>query len=179
MPTRLLNHLLIPLTLVSMLLAGCSPSSEGSAPTDFLFMMDVSSPEDLADCPVNINIRIDAKGRGQYDFYDTECAIVYDSNDVVAYKSEQILKSGKLKLSAAELKGLWEAIEQNNFFDLTEDYRMAMGLSYAFLMVKANGQQHIVDNIGMEVPEVKAIVEATDAIMPEGIHLDYGEGYLP
>ena len=35
------------------------------------------------------------------------------------------------------------------------------------------------DNIGMEVPEIRAIVEATNAVMPEGVDLDYGEGYLP
>jgi hypothetical protein len=60
-----------------------------------------------------------------------------------------------------------------------DDYRMAMGLSCAFILIEADGDRHIVDNIGMEVPEVRAIVEATDAIMPEGIELGYGEGFLP
>jgi len=36
-----------------------------------------------------------------------------------------------------------------------------------------------VDNIGVEVPEIKAIVEATNTIMPEGVNLDYGEGFVP
>jgi hypothetical protein len=37
----------------------------------------------------------------------------------------------------------------------------------------------MVDNIGVEVPEVRAIVDATDSIMPEGVELDYGEGFPP
>jgi hypothetical protein len=82
-------------------------------------------------------------------------------------------------LSAVELEGLWEAINQNNFFELREDYRMAIGSSYAFIMVEVDGNRHIIDNIGMEVPEVRAIIEATDDILPEGINLDYGEGYMP
>ena len=91
----------------------------------------------------------------------------------------QVIKSGKIKLSNAELEGLWDAINQNNFFNLTDDYRMSMGFSYAFIMVKADGRQHIVDNIGMEVAEIRAIVEATDAVMPEAINLVYREGFLP
>jgi len=176
MSTRFLKPLLI---LVTISLAGCSPNSISNVPADFSFVMDVSSAEDLADCPVNVNIHIDARGIGQYDYYDTECAIVYDTNHIVTYKQGQILKSGELKLSATELEGLWNAIEQNNFFGLTEDYRMEMGFSYAFIMVEANGQTHIVDNIGMEVPEMRAIVEATNALMPEDVNLEYGEGFIP
>ena len=179
MSTRFLKHLLVLLTLGLISLAGCSSNNIGNVPADFSFVMDVSSAEDLADCPVNINIRIDARGRGQYDYYDTECAIVYDTNHIVTYKQGQILKSGELKLSAVELEGLWNAIEQNNFFGLTEDYRMEMGFSYAFIMVEANGQTHIVDNIGMEIPEMRAMVEATNALMPEDVSLEYGEGFNP
>jgi hypothetical protein len=179
MPTRFLKRPLILLSLATALVAGCSPNTNGSVPSDFLFTMDVKSAGDFEGCAVNVNIRIDAKGGGKYETYDTDCAIVYDTNHIVTYKREQIIEKGKFKLSDTELKGLWDAINQNNFFTLTEDYRMAMGFSYAFILIEADGGRHVVDNIGMEVPEVRAIVEATDAIMPEGIELDYGEGFLP
>ena len=56
---------------------------------------------------------------------------------------------------------------------------MEIGLSYAFVVVQADGQRHIVDNIGMEVPEMRAIMEATDAILPKEVNLEYGDGHTP
>ena len=140
--------------------------------------MDVKSAKDFEGC-VNVNIRIDANGKGRFDVYDTGCAIEFETNDMVTYKSGKIIEKGQFKLSGSELEELWNAINENNFFSLTEDYRMSMGFSYTFIMVEADGHQHIVDNIGIEVPEVKALVEATDTVMPEGVALDYGEGFLP
>jgi len=168
----------ISLMLSIMVVTGCAKTVAADIPSDFLFVMDVGSVEYPSDC-VNLNIRIVATGQGRYEYYDTDCTIVFDSNHVVTYNRGQVVKSGRLKLNASELEQLWEALSQNNFFDLKEDYRMEMGFSYAFIMIEANGRTHIVDNIGMEVPEIRAIVEATDALMPEGVNLDYGEGYLP
>ena len=141
--------------------------------------MDVKSARDTEGCPVNIYIKINSNGRGKYEYYDTGCAIEYDSNHVVTHKWSKVVKTGSLKLNEAELELLWDVVNQTNFFNLTEDYRMAMGLSYAFIMVQADGGRHIVDNIGMEVPEIRRLVQATNAIMPEGVTLEYGERLLP
>jgi hypothetical protein len=171
-----INFLLI---LSALLIVGCSSNSTTDIPTDFLFLMDVKSAGDFDGCPVNVNIRIDSKGKGRYETYDTDCAIEYDLNHMVTYPRNRVVDKGQFKLSATQLEELWKSINENDFFNLTDDYRMAMGFSYAFIVVEADGQRHVVDNIGMEVPEIKAIVEATDAVMPEDIDLDYGEGYLP
>ena len=141
--------------------------------------MDVKSAGEFDGCAVHVNIRINADGRGRYETYDSDCAIEYDTNHMVTYTPGQVIEKDEFKLKDAALESLWEAIVDNNFFYLTEDYRMAIGFSYAFVVVEANGKRHMVDNIGMEVPEVKAIVEATNAVMPEGVNLEYGEGFLP
>lgn len=175
MKKAFLNALLI---LGVLFIAGCSSNTISSVPSDFLFIMDVQKVGDFEDCPVNVNLRIDAHGSGKYEAYDTDCAIQYDLNHMFTYKQSQVLETGNFKLSDAELKGLWNSINQNNFFNLTDDYRMEIGFSYAFIVVKADGQQHIVDNIGMEVPEIRVIIEAADAVMPEGVSLDYGNGFV-
>ena len=56
---------------------------------------------------------------------------------------------------------------------------MAICHSYAFIMIEANGQRHQIDNIGMEAPEIRALVEVMNTLMPGGINLEYGEGYMP
>lgn len=170
--------LIILLLLNVFLFTGCSTNSTANVPSDFLFLMDVKSAGDFEGC-VNINIRIDSKGKGRYDVYDTGCAIEFDSNHMVTYQRSHVIEKGKFKLSDNELERLWDAINENNFFTLSGDYRMSMGFSYAFVVVEANDQRHIVDNIGVEVPEIRAIVETTNAIMPKGVSLDYGEGFLP
>ena len=173
------RYLVVFLALSAVIAVGCSTITTRDVPSDFFFIMDVGSAEDTADCPINIHIRLDANGRGKYTYYDTGCAIEYDTNDMVTYKAAQVLKSGKLKVSGTELDQLWHVINENKFFELNADYRMEIGYSYAFIMVEADSRRHIVDNIGMEVPEVRAIVEATNAVMPEGVTLEYGEGYIP
>ena len=127
----------------------------------------------------HVHIIIDSEGRGQFEVYDSEGVIHYDQNDIVTYDKDQVLITGKFNLTPDEQERLWTAIQQNQFFDLTDDYRMSIGHSYAFIMIEADGKKHIVDNIGMEVQEVMALVEATDAIVPEELDLDYGEGYVP
>lgn len=179
MIARFFKYSAIILMLGMLLIAGCLPDNISSVPSDFLFVMDVKSAGEFEECAVNVNIRIDARGRGRYETYDTNCAIEFDSNHMVTYKRSQVLETGRFRLTDTELEQLWNAINENNFFRLTEDYRMEMGLSYAFIMVEADGRRHIVDNIGMEAPEMRAIVKATDIVMPEEINLDYGEGYLP
>jgi len=172
-------NLLFLLILGTGFVSGCVTKGISPVPSDFLFIMDVKSAGDFEGCAVNVNIRIDADGNGRYETYDTDCAIQFDTNHMVTYDHNQVITNGQFQLSASELEQLWSAINDNNFFTLTDDYRMAMGFSYAFIVVQVNGEQHIVDNIGMEVPEVRAIVEATDAILPEGVGLDYREGFMP
>jgi hypothetical protein len=171
------KNLLVLLILGVILGTGCATKNLSAVPADFSFVMDARSAE--AGNANNVHIKITAKGEGQYDYYDTRGAIRYDLNHMVTYEADQILKSSKFKLSQAELKQLWQAINQNNFFELRGDYRMEIGLSYAFVVVQADGQRHIVDNIGMEVPEMRAIMEATDAILPKGVNLEYGDGHTP
>jgi hypothetical protein len=156
---------------------GLIPEDEkekGGIPADFLLILDADS----ADKPVhNVNIRINAQGEGRYERYDTGGVIRGDENDMVTYDTEQVVEAGEFSVSEDALRGLWEAIEENRFFELTGDYRMAMGFSYAFIVVEADGRKHQVFNIGMEVPEIRAIVEATDRVLPEGVDLAYREGY--
>jgi len=177
MAARLSKYPVILLILVTILITGCSTNQTSSIPPDFEFMMDVGRPE--TGSATNINIRINAQGEGRFEYYDTGGVIQYDLNDVITYKADQVLDSGKFKLSNAELNELWEAINDYRFFELTDDYRMALGSSYAFILLEADGRRHMVDNIGMEVPEIRELVEATDAIMPEGVDLYYGKGFVP
>ena len=174
----LYKYLVILFTLVVAFFAGgCSADQNTSVPAGFFFVMDVQS--DNKEAAQNINIRVNAKGEAEFEIYDTGGVIQYDLNDMVTYDAEQIVETGKFDLSDAGLEKLWNAINDNKFFELTEDYRMAIGYSYAFIMIEADGQRHQVDNIGMEIPEIRALVEAIDTIMPEGVNLEYGEGYVP
>lgn len=127
----------------------------------------------------DVNIQINATGEGRYERYDTGGVIHQDENDVVTYERSQVVEVGRFKLSEDDLRRLWKEISKNNFFSLTEDYRMQIGSSYAFILVEADGRKHQVFNIGMEVPEIRAIVETTALVLPKGVKLQYGVGYIP
>jgi len=173
---RRFKHLVILFVLGTLLTSGCSMDNTDSFPSDFSFLMDARSAD--KETALNINVRINAKGNAEYDLYETGGAIRYDLNDIVMYDANQVVSSGTFKLSKAELTQLWDAINTNRFFDLEDAYQMALGHSYAFIMIEANGKKHKVDNIGVELPEVRALVEAVSAFMPEGMELEYGEGYI-
>ena len=79
------------LILCTLLIVGCSSNNISNVPADFLIIMDVRSAGDFDGCAVNVNIRIDAKGRGNYEAYDTDCAIEYDSNHMVTYQRSQVI----------------------------------------------------------------------------------------
>jgi len=169
------QHLVVLSVFCMMLMGGCSQA--GVVPSDFEFIMDVRSSE--VGTAQHINIRINERGEVRFAYYDTGGVIQYDTNDIVIYESDQVVKAGEFDLTEAELSRLWEAINENRFFELTADYRTAIGGSYAFILIKADGKRHKVDNIGMEVPEIRALVEATHAILPDVVDLEYGEGYRP
>jgi hypothetical protein len=162
------------------LTSGCSDEdSPRQVPSDFDFMLDVRSVDESLAGNIHVNVRLDARGRGQFEYYDSGNGIAYDLNEVVIYDASQVLKKGKFELTDEELRQLWEILNQNHFFELKEQYQMALGQSYAFIKVEANGKRYMVDNIGMQVPEIKAIVEGIGALLPEEIKFEYGEGVTP
>jgi hypothetical protein len=172
-----LKNLIIRTIPLLILAAGCSANEKSPIPVDFYFMMDVGAAEPGS--ALNLNIEIDAGGRGRYSIYDSGGVIRYDQNDMVTYERKQVLKKGEFELGKSEMRQLWDVIDGNHFFDLTDDYRMAIGSSYAFILIEADGRKLMVDNIGMEVPEIRALVDATAALLPEGVDVEYGEGYVP
>ena len=171
------KYLFILITMLVTATSVCPPGNKAGVPSDFVLILDVTAMENgLAH---NVNIRITADGRGHYERYNTEGVIQSDTAGMVIYGAEQIVDTGKFQLSDAELIQLWRTINDNNFFELEGDYRMAIGYSYAFLKVDANGQSHQVFNIGMEIPEIRAIVEAIKILLPTGVNIEYGEGFTP
>jgi hypothetical protein len=148
----------------------------GSAPADFTLTLDARRAGDPD--AQHVAIRIDAGGEGEYDIYDSGGVIHQDQQDRVIYGADQVIDTGSLALDATALERLWKAIEESRFFDLTGDYRMQIGLSYAFIAVQAAGRRHQVFNIGMEVPAIREIVETVDALLPDGIGVEYGEGFV-
>jgi hypothetical protein len=67
---------------------------------------------------------------------------------------------------------LWKTINDNHFFELDQNYQMAIGHSYAFIKVDADGQSHQVFNIGMEVPEIRAFVEVIQTLLPAEVNVE-------
>jgi hypothetical protein len=157
--------------------SGCFTAGADAIPSDFTLVVDVES----ADSGVvqNVNIRIDAKGEGRYERYETGGVVRGDTNDMVTYSPDQIVETGEFRVSKDELVQVWKTIEKQRFFELTEDYRMAMGFSYAFIVVPAHGRRHQVLNLGRAVPEIQAVVEAIGGVLPAGVDVVYREGFLP
>ncbi len=165
------------LITVLLFLSACATKSAENIPSDFYMMMDVHAVD--RQTARNINIRIQAAGTVEYDIYETGGVIKYDENDIVTYDQGQIVRDGTFMLTGTQVKRLWEAIEEIQFFELSEKYQMEIGYSYAFILIEANGQTHTVDNIGMEVPEMRFLVETVADLMPDDIEFAYGEGYIP
>ncbi len=165
------------LFLVLLALASaCSMNRPAVLPSDFSLVMDVRTSEGGRSS--NIHVTIDSKGRGRFEVYDSEGVHRYDQNGILTYDEDRVSSQGEFDLSSDDQQTLWTAIQGNRFFDLTDDYRMAIGHSFAFIMIEAEGKTHIVDNIGMEVPQVRALVAATDAVVPDELTLEYGDGYI-
>lgn len=165
-----LRYLLILITLLLSTTIGCSTGNEGLTPSDFVLIMDIRVADD--DLAQNVNIRINADGRGEYERYNTSGTIQQDSDGMVTYGTDQIVDTGKFRLSDTDLMQLWKTLNDNHFFDLEEDFQMALGHSYDFIKVHANGQRHQVFNIGMAVPEMRAIVEFIQTLLPADVNVD-------
>lgn len=166
----------VVLTII-VLLSGCTQNPESPIPSDFYFMLDVRSADPGS--TQNIHIQIDASGEGTYQYYDTGGVIQYSPDHVVTFDNNQVVRDGAFRCSQTELARLWQAILDQQFFSLADDYEMALGHSYAFLLVQADGQKHMVNNIGMEVPEIREVVESSQVLLPAGVEIEYGEGYIP
>ena len=130
----------IVLALCLVTAAGCSTASMRGVPADFRFVMDAGSAASATG--QNVNIRIDARGQGRYEVYDTGGSIEFDEDNMVVYKRAQVVKAGRFKLQEQELRQLWELVIKQNFFALTGDYRMEIGSAFAFVMVEAEGRRH-------------------------------------
>jgi hypothetical protein len=175
-PKRIFILVLFGLILTS----GCSGKDSPSyVPSDFALMMDVRSADDNPQGNIHVNIRIDARGKGRIEYYDSGNSINYDPNNIITYQASQVVKSAKFNLTTEKLERLWDILNDHGFFELNENYQRALGHSFAFIMVEANGEKHMVDNIGMEVPEIKSIVEAIETLLPPDINFEYGEGFTP
>jgi hypothetical protein len=166
----------VVLTII-VLLSGCTQNPESPIPSDFYFMLDVRSADPGS--TQNIHIQIDASGEGTYQYYDTGGVIQYSPDHVVTFDNNQVVRDGAFRCSQTELARLWQAILDQQFFSLADYYEMALGHSYAFPLVQADGQKHMVNNIGMEVPEIREVVESSQVLLPAGVEIEYGEGYIP
>jgi hypothetical protein len=178
MPLR--QPILILVLICLAATSGCAGRATTSpVPSDFAFVMDVRAAKSDLGGNIHVNVRIDASGKGRFEYYDSDGSISYDLNDMVTYDASQVVKSGKFKLTNEQLEQLWDLLNENRFFALEEHSQMALGYSFAFILVEANGSKHSVNNIGIEVPEIKAIVEGTRMILPAEISFEYGKGVKP
>lgn len=168
---------LLPATILFLLILlsvlSCTPQ-ESMVPSDFSLLVNVRSAHGFTN---HYHIQIDANGQGKYTLYDTGGTIEYDTDGMIKVPITRIIETGKFELSQSQLSKLQRALEKNGFFALERDYQMALGYSFAFIHATMDGQEHTVDNIGMEVPELRAIVSAVQDVLPAKIKLDYGEGY--
>ena len=167
------------LLALSLVLNGaCTPREKPAAiPADFVFVLDARARENQPRGSQHFHILIDSHGAGRFDGYNPKGVLHYDMNKMVTYDPSQVVRTGTFELTNKELNRIINLLDENHFFTLKENYQMELGDSYAFLMVQMNGQKHIVDNIGMEVPEIRAIVEGVNILLPDEIDLQYGKGF--
>lgn len=153
--------------------SGCTALSPRGVPPDFMFILDARSPGEQA--AQHLFIRINARGQGHFERYNTGGLTRHDEGGMVVYDSDQVVETGDFELRGEQVKQLWQAIKENNFFQLRGDYRMAIGCYYAFVMIEADGQTHQIDNAGMEVTEIRAVVEKVRSMLPAGVALRYSD----
>jgi len=156
----------------------CTPKEKpASIPSDFVFVLDARGRQNHPRGSPHFHILIDSQGAGRFEGYDPQGVLHYDMNKMVTYDPSQVVRAGTFELTNKELNRLIALLDDNDFFALKESYQMELGDAYAFIMVRMNGRQHIVDNIGMDVPAIGAIVEGVNALLPDEIDLQYGKGF--
>ena len=166
---------LVALSMVAS--SGCTAPPARSVPPDFTFILDAHSPEGKT--LLYMRIKINSEGEGHFERYDTGVSIGLGQDGTVVLEIDQLVDTGGFLLREHQVDELWQTIDEHDFFQLTGDYRMAIGYSYAFIRIEADGQSHQVFNIGMEVPEIRAIVEEVSSILPSDVVLVYGGGPWP
>jgi hypothetical protein len=167
--------LLVIAVLSVIQLIGCTGKETG-IPDDFSFLINVRSTQGYTN---HYHIEIDSLGKGSYILYDTEGSIEYKTDGMIVVPLFKTIERGKFDLTQQQLSSLLRVVEENSFFTLEEAYQMSLGHSFAFIAVTLDGQTHQVDNIGMEVPELRAIVSGVQGLLPARINIDYGEGFVP
>jgi hypothetical protein len=176
MKQRLITWVLLALCFI--LTEACAPKEKpASIPADFVFVLDARGRQNHPRGSMHFHIVIDAQGAGRFEDYDPHGVLHYDMNKMVTHDPSQIVRTGTFRLTNKELDRIVTLLDENDFFALKESYQMELGDAYAFIMVQMNSQQHIVDNIGMEVPAIRAIVEGVNLLLPDEIDLQYGKGF--
>ena len=120
------RHLLWALLALSMTTtSGCAVLSPRAVPPDFMFILDARGPREQGD--QNWLIRINAKGQGHFELYNAGTETDQDQNGMVVYDKDQVVETGDFRLRGEQVRRLWQAIRENNLFQLTDDYCWAMG----------------------------------------------------
>ena len=114
-------YYLLSFILSIAVVSGCSAANMNSVPSDFIFILDAHSAG--SDIAQNINIQINANGEGRYERYNTGGTHSYDVDGMVVYERSQVVEVGNFKVSNKQLERLWAVINENNFYQLTDDYR--------------------------------------------------------
>ncbi len=164
---------LIALSMVAT--NGCASLSRRDVPRDFMFLLHADVPSQEGQAAQNVFIRINSRGQGHFERYNTGGIVRYDESGMVAYEREQVVDTGDFKLRGQQVKRLWQAIRDNNFFQLKGDYLREFDTYYAFLVIEANGQTHKVDNVGVEVPEIGVILDRLRSMLPLDVAICYGD----
>ena len=111
MPQAQRQGIFILLAVCVILIGSCSQARV--IPADFEFIIDIRAEVGSAQ---NINIKINSLGKSRFEYYNTGGAIQYNTNDMVIYEAHQVVKTGEFILTDEELRCLWDAINENNFF---------------------------------------------------------------
>jgi hypothetical protein len=85
------------------------------------------------------------------------------------------LEESEFKIGTPELRSIWNAIEQYNFFALEPDYidENVTGGVFATLNIRAKGMTHRVNVQNVALPRFEAIIQVINEVTPPGNDLIY------
>lgn len=137
-----------------------------AAPPDFEVLATAGS---LVPDEENRTVRISSDGTGIYERY------------IPSAVGEPPLEEQSFSLDAAELDELWQAVQDNDFFNLNPEYsNPEIGdRTYARLVIRANGTTHEVTTQNIAVPPFDDIVAEIQALTPPGVELIYDTSDTP